>query len=416
MKNTQAAVGCLLDDRYQLQEIIGSGGSAIVFRAEDLLFRRTVAVKVLRTEAVGKENAQETVRINRAAFRREGLAAAMLAHPGIVTVYDVSYETAEPYIVMEYIEGKSLAALLEEEGVLSLEDILFIAEKVLFALQEAHENGIVHRDIKPENILISKAGEVKVTDFGIAQIAERNERLSGGRVMASADTVSPEQASGKRVDARSDVYSFGAVLYRMATGYFPFEGDDPDTVAFLHVSEPPRYPSTLNPDIPRGLEQIILTALEKKPEKRFASAASMLRAVLELKKTPDRIFRNFKTEKQPTRNSPTLAKSGGFLPLACGILAAAVIFGIAFLFLPKDTRPRIDVVEIPAYVGTRVLRNEDLGLDSRIEIRYIYEENSAFPEGTVLSQYPEVGMLLKLDGEEDTAVLTLTVAIPETDT
>lgn len=416
MKKSEAAVGRLLDDRYQLLEVIGSGGSAIVFRAEDLLFRRTVAVKVLRTEAVGKESAQDALRINYAAFRREGLAAAMLAHPGIVTVYDVSYETEEPYIVMEYIEGRSLASLLEEEGVLSTEDILFTTHGVLLALEEAHENGIVHRDIKPENILISKVGEVKVTDFGIAQIAERQERLSGGRVLGTADTISPEQASGKRVDARSDIYSLGAVLYRMATGYYPFTGDDPDTVAFLHVSEPPRMPSTLNPNIPRGLEQIILTALAKKPEERFASALDMLRAIEELERDPYRTFRSFKTEKKASRPLCRVAHRGGFLPLVCGFIVAAVLFGTALLFLPKDTRPRVDIVEIPSYVGTRVLRNEDLGLDERIEIRYIYEEKSAFPAGTVISQSPAAGTLLKLDGAEDREILTLTVAASENDT
>ena len=416
MKKSEAVVGRLLDDRYQLMEVIGSGGSAIVFRAEDLLFRRTVAIKVLRTEAVGQEMAHDAVRMNYDAFRREGLAAAMLAHPGIVTVYDVCYETEDPYIVMEYVEGKSLASLLEEEGVLSLEDILFTTHGVLLALEEAHENGIIHRDIKPENILISNTGEIKVADFGIAQIAERQECLSGGRVLGTADTISPEQASGKRVDARSDIYSLGVVLYRMATGYFPFTGDDPDTVAFLHVSEVPRMPSTLNPNIPRGLEQIILAALAKKPEERFASAYDMLRAIEELGRDPNRTFRSFGTEKKTAYPLFRVARKGGLYPLVCGFLAAVLIFGIALLFLPKDTRPQVTVIEIPAYVGTRVLRNEDLGLDERIEIRYIYAENSALPAGTVLAQSLAPGTLLKLDGEEDGAVLTLTVAAPETDT
>lgn len=416
MKHNKATVGYLLDDRYQLLEVIGSGGSATVFRAEDLLFRRTVAVKVLRTDTVGEESAHEALQINYAAFRREGLAAAMLAHPGIVTVYDVSYETEEPYIVMEYIEGRSLASLLHEEGVLSFEDILFTTHGVLLALEEAHENGIVHRDIKPENILISKDGEVKVTDFGIAQIAERQERLSGGRVLGTADTISPEQASGKRVDARSDIYSLGVVLYRMATGYFPFAGEDPDTVAFLHVHEPPRMPSTLNPDIPRGLEQIILTALAKKPEERFASALDMLRAIEELERDPNRTFRSFKSEKNPPRPLSRAGRRSGFIPLVCGLFAAIAMLGILLLFLPKDTRPHVDIVEIPAYVGTRVLRNEDLGLDRRIEIRYIYEENSLLPAGTVIAQTPAAGTLLKLDGAEDREILTLTVAAPETDT
>ena len=421
MTELEKMVGKLLDERYQLHSVIGRGGSAVVFLAEDLLLHRRVAIKILRTgsalqtDADGKpiesERACEIEQRNRAALRREGLAAAMLAHPAIVTVYDASAEGEHPYIVMEYVEGHSLAAICEEEGILPLARILYIGCEVLSALEEAHANGIVHRDIKPENILLTPSGGVKVTDFGIAQFAHTRDHTANGRVLGTADTISPEQASGKRVDARSDLYSLGVVLYRMATGYYPFEGDDPDTLAYMHVSEPPRYPSTLNPDIPFGLEQILLTALAKQPEERFASAAAMRRALERLAADPGHRFRRFGTARHPFSWLSGIARRGAWLPIACGALVAAFAVTLGILFLPSDPRPTVTVLEIPTYVGTRVSRNEEFSLDERITVRYIYEETDSYPAGTVLHQSPAAGTLLKLDGEGDSATLTLTVAV-----
>lgn len=434
MEQPEKLIGRLLDERYQLHAVIGTGGSAVVFRGEDLLLRRTVAIKMLRScrapdtgdsapavDGEGKtplsekarrraaERDAEAARLNRAAFRREGMAAAVLSHPNIVTVYDVSPECENPYIVMEYIEGTSLAALCEGEGVLTPEKLLFVTHGVLEALEEAHSHGIVHRDIKPENIMLTRDGGIKVTDFGIARIGGGEERLSGGRVLGTADTISPEQAGGKRVDARSDLYSLGAVMYRMATGFFPFTADDPDTLAFLHVSEPPKYPSTLNPTLPAGLEQIILTALEKQPDRRFVSATAMLRAVERLQADPGHVFRRF------GRGGPHLpavltGARGALLPILLGVTVAFLLGGMLLFWRGQDTRPPVSVVEVPACCGEIVTVPEDLSLDDRIRVRFVRVVRPDLAPGTVIDQSPAAGMLWKLDGPDDSEELVLTVA------
>ena len=236
--------------------------------------------------------------------------------------------------------NKRLGRLLQPSGVGYIAVLaLFVALSiykgnyllaVLEALICAHENGVVHRDIKGQNILLLPQGGVKVTDFGIAAIGGGRAFTLAGKVLGTADTMSPEQAGGETVDARSDLYSLGALMYRMATGHFPFEDEDPQTVAFLHRTEPPRYPSTWNPDIPRGLEQIILTALEKEPSKRFQSAASMLAAVKKLAHNPRHVFRRF-SERAPLLH-PSFPQNAVF-PIFCGGMAAVFLILLLFAFL-----------------------------------------------------------------------------------
>lgn len=416
MEQLEKLVGTLLEGRYRLGDVIGFGASAVVFRADDLLLSRTVAIKMLRSEPppsthpAGEtreellERTAEARRINRQAFLQESRAAALLSHLHIVTVFDVCPEGANPYIVMELIEGVPLSERMRALGALPLHELLYISRCVLEALQHAHENGIIHRDIKEQNIMLLKDGGVKVTDFGIAEIGEGHAWQLKGKVLGTAETMSPEQAAGLAVDARSDLYSVGVLMYRMATGHFPFEADDPHTVAFLHQTEPPRYPTTLNPAIPRGLEQIILTALEKEPRKRFGSAAAMLTAVRRLSKNPHLVFRRFRQREtvvsQALRRSPLFASISGF------VLAAAIFLSV-FAFGGLFAVPQVTVVEMPILVGRQV--EEMPALDPRIKIVRQYAFYPTVVEGIVVAQSPAAGTLWKLEGQEG-KILYLTIA------
>lgn len=412
MEQLEHLVGSVLDGRYLLRTVIGSGGSAIVFCADDLLLSRPVAVKMLRSEAASLDVPQEELAarraearlINRNAFVQESRTAAMLSHPRVVTIFDVCPDADNPYIVMELVRGKPLSERIDELGIIPFHELLYITRCVLEALEEAHACGIVHRDIKEQNVLLLQDGGVKLTDFGIAEIGGERSILIDGKVLGTADTMSPEQASGAPVDARSDLYSLGVLMYRMATGHFPFEDEDPKTVAFLHRSEPPRYPSTLNPAIPRGLEQIILTALEKDPAKRFVDAAAMRRAVLGLEKHPHRVFRRF--SRRSNASQKQLAHSA-WLPVVGGGVAAALLFVFVSLFLGLFSVRHCTVFTLPSYVDTRY--DEQAPLDARIDVVLQYSYRPDLPEGTVLSQYPMAGVRWKLDDEDDRKTLHLVV-------
>ncbi len=335
MEELEALCGQLLDDRYALHGIIGSGGSAVIFRGEDMLLRRAVAIKMLRSECFGGDadrlHPDQARLLNRQAFRVESRAAAMLTHPNIVSIYDVCPVIDHPYIVMELVHGESLSALMTDGVPLALSEILYICVCVLEALEEAHENGVIHRDLKAQNILITRDGQVKVADFGIAAIDGDTRSPVAGKVLGTADTMSPEQAAGEQIDVRSDIYSMGVLMYQMVTGHLPFENEDPQTVAFLHRTEPPRYPTTLNPALPRGVEQVILTALEKDPKNRFSSASAMLAAVRRLVRSPGHIFHVLSRKRSPL--SRRAAKWPSLLPLMLGAGVAAVLLTLFFFFV-----------------------------------------------------------------------------------
>jgi eukaryotic-like serine/threonine-protein kinase len=254
--------------RYEVQRRIARGGMAEVFLARDLLLARPVAVKVLFPEFAGDPSFV-------ARFRREAQAAANLNHPNIVGVYDWGQEGATYYIVMEYVDGKSLSDILRSEGLPPPDAAAGIATDVAAALGFAHRNGVVHRDVKPGNIMITAAGHVKVADFGIARAiaggAEENLTQTGS-VMGTATYFSPEQAQGHDVDPRSDLYSLGVVMYEMATGRPPFGGDSPVSIAYKHVQEQPTPPRRANPAVPAAFEAITLKLLAKRPDDRYASA------------------------------------------------------------------------------------------------------------------------------------------------
>ena len=261
----------LLGSRYEIGETLGYGGMAEVHRGRDVRLGREVAVKVLRADLARDPSFQ-------ARFRREAQAAASLNHPAIVAVYDTGEEIGtQPYIVMEYVEGRTLREVLKAEGRLLPRRAMEIVADVCAALDFSHRNGIVHRDVKPGNVMITRAGAVKVMDFGIARAVADNAATvtQTAAVIGTAQYLSPEQARGENVDARSDVYSTGVLLFELVTGSPPFTGDSPVAVAYQHVRENAPPPSTINPDVPRELDAIVLKAMAKNPANRYQSAAEM---------------------------------------------------------------------------------------------------------------------------------------------
>lgn len=275
-------IGRLLDNRYEILEVIGIGGMAVVYKARCHRLNRVVAVKILKDDFLEDEEFR-----NR--FHAESQAVAMLGHPNIVSVYDVSTSEDADYIVMELIEGITLKQYMEKKGVLNWKETLHFAIQIAKALEHAHSRGIVHRDIKPHNIMVLKNGSVKVMDFGIARVMSQGNTLTK-EALGSVHYISPEQAKGGRVDNRSDIYSLGVVMYEMMTGRPPYSGDSPVAVAIQHINGGADYPSTLNPNIPGGLEQIIMKAMGHTPEERYNTATEMLRDMDEFRKNPAILF------------------------------------------------------------------------------------------------------------------------------
>jgi len=263
-----SVIGKVLSGRYELNDRLGSGGMAEVYLGRDRVLGRTIAVKTLLVQFAGDPHFI-------ARFRREAQSAAALNHPNIVGVYDTGSDDGTHFIVMEYIEGRTLRDVIREEGPLLPERAAEIAGDVCAALAFAHSHGIVHRDVKPANIMLTKTGEVKVTDFGIARAASSETVTQTATVLGTAQYFSPEQAQAGKVDARSDIYSLGIVLYEMLTRQVPFTGASPVAIAYKHVKEDPILPSRLNADIPPALESIVMKALAKNPDNRYQNAQEM---------------------------------------------------------------------------------------------------------------------------------------------
>ncbi|MFN2543850.1 MAG: Stk1 family PASTA domain-containing Ser/Thr kinase, partial [Actinomycetota bacterium] len=258
----------VLSERYELESQLGSGGMATVYRGTDRVLSRAVAVKVLSAA-----HARDEAFVER--FRREAQSAARLNHPGVVAVFDTGDDGDDHYIVMELVEGRTLADVLEERGPLPPHEAAAIAEQIAVALSVAHGEGIVHRDVKPGNVMLTQAGEVKVVDFGIARASTSDSITKTTSVLGTANYLSPEQAQGHPVDERSDVYSLGVVLYEMLAGRPPFQGDSAVSVAYKHVQEQPLPPSRHNPEVPAELDAVTMKALSKDPAQRYPSAEAM---------------------------------------------------------------------------------------------------------------------------------------------
>lgn len=271
-------IGKMLDNRYELIELIGRGGMANVYKAKCHRLNRMVAVKILKSDLA--DNAEFRRR-----FRDESRAVAQLSHANIVSVYDVSRSDDMEYIVMELIDGITLKQYMERRGQMDWREALHFVTQIMRALSHAHSRGIIHRDIKPQNIMVLRDGSVKVADFGIACLADAAQTLTQ-EALGSVHYISPEQARGDRTDARSDIYSSGVVLYEMLTGRLPFEGDSAVSVAIQHLSSVPLSPRDINENVPEALELICMKAMNPNPDRRYASAEAMLEDLEKFRKDP----------------------------------------------------------------------------------------------------------------------------------
>ena len=271
-------IGKFLDNRYEILEKIGSGGMATVYKARCHRLNRFVAIKILKADLAENEDLRRR-------FHAESQAVAMLSHPNIVAVYDVNHTDNLDYIVMELIDGITLKQYINRKGILNWKEALHFTTQITKALSHAHSRGIIHRDIKPHNIMILRDGSVKVADFGIARLLSTKNTLTQ-EALGSVHYISPEQAKGGQVDARSDIYSLGVVMYEMLTSRLPFEGDSPVSVAIQHISSIPLQPKEINPNIPTGLAQITMHAMEPNMDLRYPSADALLADLEEFRKNP----------------------------------------------------------------------------------------------------------------------------------
>ncbi|NLB91034.1 MAG: serine/threonine protein kinase, partial [Clostridiales bacterium] len=269
----------ILSQRYRIIHLIGKGGMANVYLAEDLRTGHQVAVKILRPEFNQDEEFLQR-------FNREAQAASKVSHHNIVNLLDVGMENNMRYLVMEYVKGTNLKELIKAKGKLPVEIAVQITIRILSALQHTHRNGVIHRDIKPQNILVQTQGHIKVADFGIAKVANSATLSKGDSVMGSVHYFSPEQAAGEEVLQTGDIYSVGVVLYEMLTGKVPFEGDSPVAVAMQHLHNMPRPIQEFSPEVPPRISKVVMKAMEKEPKNRYQNAIDMaadLKIALETK-------------------------------------------------------------------------------------------------------------------------------------
>lgn len=414
-------IGKMLDDRYEILERIGTGGMAVVYKAKCHRLNRLVAVKILKSDLA--QNADFRRR-----FHAESKAVAMLSHPNIVSVYDVSQSGETEYIVMELIDGITLKAYMERRGQLNWRESLHFMTQIMKGLSHAHSRGIVHRDIKPQNIMVLRDGSVKVADFGIACLENSAQTLTQ-EALGSVHYISPEQARGDRTDARSDIYSAGVVFYEMLTGRLPFEGDSAVSVAIQHLSSIPLPPREINPDIPAQLELICMKAMAPDIEKRYQSADAMIGDLEAFRKDPNVNLDYSISELQdmepdePTRYIPTAAnhhrsqpprererealrrrpeleyeeeesrggKKTGLI-IAGGVVAAAVLIFMLFHFIFGSFKPpESEELTVPNVVGYTIedARNLAEVTESGFVLNQAGTEFSDKDIGTIIRQDPE---------------------------
>lgn len=426
-------IGKVLGDRYEIIEEVGVGGMAKVYKALDTVLNRYVAVKVLKNEYMEDQDFLRK-------FAMEAQSAASLTHANIVSVFDVgsSYVDGRKYnyIVMEYVDGKTLKDIIDEKQILPIEDIVNYGVQIASALECAHKNGIIHRDIKPHNMLIDKSNNLKATDFGIARISSSATLTYTSTVLGTVHYISPEQAKGKFIDEKSDIYSLGVVLYQIATGEVPFDAPNAVGIALKHIQDPLVPPINLRHDLPQGLNDIIVKAMAKDPNDRFKSATElkeMLRnyqnysSDLYQKTTKNPIIKEndeqpevkeavYKTPKQSSTKD-NKNKSKKFMWILLPIVLAALVF-VAIIFGKKYiNKNKQDLVLVPALTG--LTENEALNkakANNLIAVVSEYKTESNVEPGKVLEQDPESstevkkGTIIKLvvsKGEEQVSVPNL---------
>ena len=426
-------IGKVLGDRYEIIEEVGVGGMAKVYKALDTVLNRYVAVKVLKNEYMEDQDFLRK-------FAMEAQSAASLTHANIVSVFDVgsSYVDGRKYnyIVMEYVDGKTLKDIIDEKQILPIEDIVNYGVQIASALECAHKNGIIHRDIKPHNMLIDKSNNLKATDFGIARISSSATLTYTSTVLGTVHYISPEQAKGKFIDEKSDIYSLGVVLYQMATGEVPFDAPNAVGIALKHIQDPLVPPINLRHDLPQGLNDIIVKAMAKDPNDRFKSATELKEMLknyqsyssdLYQKTTKNPIIKEndeqpevkeavYKTPKQSSTKD-NKNKSKKFMWILLPVLLAALVF-VAFIFGKKYiNNNKQDLVLVPALTG--LTENEALNkakANNLIAVVSEYKTESNVEPGKVLEQDPESstevkkGTIIKLvvsKGEEQVSVPNL---------
>jgi len=322
-------VGYMLGGRYTIVGNVGVGGMSVVYGAYDIKTNETVAVKMLDLSSCETDTARIEAEKR---FVSEAIIMERLSHPNIVNICGVSDKGEPPYVVMEYIEANTLKKKIETCGALTFEETLYYTKQILEALIHTHERGVVHCDIKPQNIMLLPDGSIKLTDFGIARIIDSDENKESDTAVGTVYYISPEQASGRRIDGRSDIYSLGVMMYEMATGRLPFSAEDTSAVSRMHIEQNPMRPKVLDPEIKTGLEQIILHAMEKIPFLRFSDARAMLDAVEELEKAPDTVFDfNRQPEEDDNANISGHNESNNSDPGASGWVFA--LLGVAAAFI-----------------------------------------------------------------------------------
>ena len=415
-------IGTLLDNRYEILELIGSGGMAMVYKARCNRLNRLVAIKILKEELFQDEEFRRR-------FHAESQAVAMLSHPNIVSVYDVSHSDNIDYIVMELIEGITLKQYMEQKGQLSWREALHFATQIAKALEHAHSRGIIHRDIKPHNIMILKDGSVKVADFGIAQISSAQNTLTR-EALGSVHYISPEQAKGAHVDARSDLYSLGVVMYEMLAGRPPFDGDTPVSVAIQHINATPVPLHELCPGVPAGLEKIVSRAMEADLDARYPSAAAMLADMEEFRKNPnwipgepvrpaealtdaqrlsDKILERSAAERavaraggrtglppEQTRREKKRTRAAVIAGTVCIVLAFIAIGVFLYQFFLSDLFARTEEDTVPRLVG-QVYDEIDASQypNFTIEVK-AWKSSDQYAYGYVMDQTPDAGRSAKV--------------------
>lgn len=413
-------IGKRLDGRYEIHELIGMGGMAYVYRAYDKIENRWVAIKILKEEL--SDNSDFLRR-----FRNESKAIAVLSHPNIVKVYDVSFGDRIQYIVMEFIDGITLKQYIEQQGELKWREALYFTVQILQALQHAHEKGIIHRDIKPQNIMLLEDGTIKVMDFGIARFTQAETQTMTDKAIGSVHYIAPEQARGGYINDKADIYSVGVMLYEMLTGQLPFVADNAVSVAIMQMQAEPTPPTRINPSIPKGLEEITMHAMEKNPAQRFPSAADMLEDVERFRRNPEMTFNygeqmdhayargtdiyddvrsapqkyndNYEYEEEYVRSKNGARAS----MIVTGIVAAIVVVGLVVggifvwnYFRQAASETASDEVILPNFEGkiyeTEIKDNPDY---ADFEFEITMGNVPSKETGVVLKQSPQAGMSVK---------------------